>query len=223
MKSFLDPSSAKNMTHEDILMFESDSSTRDLLLGINPPQDFRHMVQISEHCYVVFTVPSTVNPTGYCHFQRQQNGHWLCPNNTCNRKTNNSKQIKSKQTCFYLHVLFRIPKLSLPDIPEAVHVPSTSSGNIASTVQSSGLSQDHSSTNSGSTSVGRMSTVKLNLKRSIPNPVLQELFGTHGKNGPDCFVPQSRSILHCNAFCIKKKNTECAIENRNPTRLLNKN
>ena len=188
-RSFSDPSSAKNMTHEEIEMYKCDSSTKDLLLSIKPPQDFRHLVQISEHCYVVFTAPCTVNPTGYCHIQRQQDGDLLCLNSTCNRKTGNSKQIQSKKICLHQHVLFCILKLSLPDFPEAVPFPpSTSSSDVASTVESS---------SSASTSVGRMSTLQLNLKRSIPYPVPQEFFRAHckhGNNWPGCFIPQSS---HC--------------------------
>ena len=149
-RSFSDPYSAKNMTHEDIVMYKCDSSTKDLLLSIKPPLDFRHIVQITEHFYVVFTARWTVNPTGYCHIQRQQDGHWLCSNSTCNRITSTNKQIKSKKTCLHLHVLFCILKLSLPDFPEVLPVPSTSSSDITSKVQSS---------SSASTSVGRMSTV----------------------------------------------------------------
>ena len=93
-KSFCDPSSARNLTEEDIKMYHCDSSTKDLLRNIKPPQDFRHIVQISEHCFVVFTAPCTVNPTGYCHVQRQEDGHWSCSNSSCNRKTGNSKQLK---------------------------------------------------------------------------------------------------------------------------------
>lgn len=200
LQSFSDPSSAKNMTHEDIAMYKCDNSTRDLLLGINPPQDFRHVVQISEHCYAVFTVPSTVNPTGYCHIHRQQAGHWLCSNQTCNKKTGNSKQIKSKKICLHQHVLFCILKLSLPDIPKGVQVPSTSSSSsdVATTVQSSFLNPEHSSTSSATPSVSRMSTIQLNLRRSIPYPVPQEFFRAHWnhnlQNWPDCFVPHSS---HC--------------------------
>ena len=143
------------MTHEDV-MFKCDSSTKDLLLSIKPPLDFRHIVQITEHCFVVFTAPWTVNPTGYCHIQRQQDGHWLCSNSTCNRIASNNKQIKSKMTCLRLHVLFCILKLSLPDFPQALPVPSSSSSDVTSAVQSS---------SSASFSAGNMSTVQLNLKR----------------------------------------------------------
>ena len=69
-RSLCDPSSAKNLTDEDIEMCNCDSSTKDLLLSIKPPQDFRHIVQMSEHCYVIFIAPCTVNPTGHCHIQR---------------------------------------------------------------------------------------------------------------------------------------------------------
>ena len=150
-------------SHSVILhQYNCDSSTKDLLLSIKPPQDFRLIVQISEHCYVVFTAPCTFTPPGYCHIKRQQDGHWSCSNSTCNRKTGNSKQLKSKKICHHLHVLFCSLKLSSPDFPKAVPFPpSTSSSEVAMTAQSS---------SSASTSVGRMSTLQINLKRSIPYP-----------------------------------------------------
>lgn len=137
-KSFCDHSSAKNLTDEDIEMYNCDSSMQDLLRNIKPPQDFHHIVQISEHCLVVFTAPCTVNPTAYCHIQRQEDGHWSCSNSSCNRKTGNSKQLKIKKICIHLHVLFCSLKLSSPDFAEAVPFPpSASSSEVAITAQSS--------------------------------------------------------------------------------------
>ena len=103
-----------------------------------------------------------------------------------------SPLLKSKKICIHLHVLFCSLKLSSPDFAKAVPFPpSASSSEVAITAQSS---------SSTSTSVGRMSTLQMNLKRSIPYPVPQEYFrahGEHGNNWPDHFVPESIQCELC--------------------------
>ena len=86
VESHSHPSSAKNLTEEDIAIYKCDNSTRTALLeAIHPPQDLRHVVQISAHCYAVFHGASQgpSNPIGYCHVLKDSAGHWHCTNKSC--------------------------------------------------------------------------------------------------------------------------------------------
>ena len=90
VKSHSYPSSAKNLTEEDIFIYKCDNTTRTMLLeAIHSPQEFRHVVQISTHCYAVFhgAFQGPSNPTGYCHVLKDSAGHWYCFNNSCKRKS----------------------------------------------------------------------------------------------------------------------------------------
>ena len=166
VNSYSYPSSAKNLTEEDISIYKCDDTTHTMLLeAIYPPQEFRHAVQISAHCYAVFHGASQgpSNPTGYCHVLKDSDGHWYCTSNSCKRKSGNSKQVKVHHSCGHFHVLFCILRLS--SIP-----PDTTSPSDASTVVSSTLDLMKDSLG-----VSRSSTISLNLKRKVPYPVPQEV------------------------------------------------
>ena len=181
VNSYSYPSSAKNLTEEDIFNYKCDNATRTMLLeAIHPPQEFRHAVQISAHCYAVFHAASQEpsNPTGYCHVLKDSDGHWYCTSKSCRRKSGNSKQVKVRHICAHLHVLYCILRLS--SIP-----PDTTSPSDASTVVSSTLDlmQD-------SLGVSRSSTISLNLKRKVPYPVPQEILtACCDLSDINCFVP----------------------------------
>ena len=55
-----------------------------LIDAIQPPDDFRHVVEISQSCYAVYHGASQgpSNPTGYCHVQKRD-GLFRCTNNSC--------------------------------------------------------------------------------------------------------------------------------------------
>ena len=116
VKSFcLYPTSAKNLTEEDIINYKCDSGTRSMLLeAIHRPQQFRHIVQISSNCYAMFHGASQgpSNPAGYCHVIKDSDGQWYCSQTSCGRKSGNSKQLKVHHICAHLHVLFCILRLS---------------------------------------------------------------------------------------------------------------
>ena len=116
VKSFcLYPTSAKNLTEEDIINYKCDSGTRSMLLeAIHRPQQFRHIVQISSNCYAMFHGASQgpSNPAGYCHVIKDSDGQWYCSQTSCGRKSGNRKQLKVHHICAHLHVLFCILRLS---------------------------------------------------------------------------------------------------------------
>ena len=118
----LEPLSAKILTPGDIKAYKCDKATEEKLLQhLDPPEDFRHMVKVSEHSFAIFTEPSTSNPTGFCHVEMDGNGKLQCCNKNCNRKSGSGKQIKTKSICLHLHVLVcilnrnRLP-LALPQL-----------------------------------------------------------------------------------------------------------
>ena len=67
--------SAKISTPEDILAYKCDKATEEnLWQHLDPPEDFRHLVKVLEHCFAIFADPSTSNPTGFCHVEIDGNG-----------------------------------------------------------------------------------------------------------------------------------------------------
>ena len=52
--------SAKILTPEDILAYKCDKAAEEKLWQhLDSPKDFRHSVKVSEHCFAIFTDPST--------------------------------------------------------------------------------------------------------------------------------------------------------------------
>ena len=96
LKSFSSPTLAKNLREDDIQNYKCDNTTRRMLIdAIQPPDDFRHVVGISESSYAVYHGASQgpSNPTGYCHVQKRD-GLFRCTNKSCAKKSGNSKQLK---------------------------------------------------------------------------------------------------------------------------------
>ena len=74
LKSFSSPALAKNLHEDDIKSYKCDNTTQRMLTdAIQPPDDFRHVVEISQSCYVVYHGASQgpSNPTGYCHVHKR--------------------------------------------------------------------------------------------------------------------------------------------------------
>ena len=89
LKSFSSPTLAKNLHEDDIKSYKCDNTTQRMLTdAIQPPDDFRHVVEISQSCYAVyhaaFQGPS--NPTGYFHVQKKD-GLFCFTNKSCSKKS----------------------------------------------------------------------------------------------------------------------------------------
>ena len=55
LKSFSSPTLAKNLHEDDIKSYKCDNTTQRMLIdAIQPPDDFRHVVEISQSCYAVY-------------------------------------------------------------------------------------------------------------------------------------------------------------------------
>lgn len=160
-----EPLSTKILNPEDIHAYNCDEATKKKLWQhLNPPEVFRHMVTISEHCFAIFTEPSTSNPTGFCHVEMDGNGKLQCSNKNCNRKSGSSKQIKSKSICVHLHVLLCI--LKLPAWEQQQESSSTCSSASATAIDTPTPDATDSSL-----SVSRTSSINLKLTKTIPYPV----------------------------------------------------
>ena len=88
LKSFSSPTLAKNLTEDYIKSYKCDNTTQRMLTdAIQPPDDFRHVVEISQSCYAVYHGASQglSNPTGYCHVQKRD-GLFRCTNKSCSKK-----------------------------------------------------------------------------------------------------------------------------------------
>ncbi|XP_068736610.1 uncharacterized protein [Montipora capricornis] len=189
LKSYCHPTSAKNLTEEDITNYKCDNRTRTMLLEtMHPPQDFRHVVQITGNCYAVFHGGShgPSNPTGYFHILKDSDGQWFCTNKSCGKKSGNSKQLKVRHICAHLHILFCLLRLS--SIPPDTTSTSNASPAVSSTPD---IEQE-------SLAVSRSSTIALNMKRKVPYPVPQEFFtACRDLSDISCFVPSQSTCDLC--------------------------
>jgi len=189
-----EPLSAKILNPEDIHAYNCDEATKKKLWQhLNPPEDFRHMVKISEHCFAIFTEPSTSNPTGFCHVEMDGNGKLQCSNKNCNRKSGSSKQIKSKSICVHLHVLLCI--LKLPEQQQESF--STCSSALATAIDT----PTPDATDSG-LSVSRTSSIKLKLTKTIPYPVPKVILNAcrMQMSWPTSFLPQTQVCDLCGSL-----------------------
>ena len=142
-----------------------------LIDAIQPPDDFRHVVEISQSCYAVYHGASQgpSNPTGYCHVQKRD-GLFRC--------TNNSP---------HLYILFCVLKMSSDLGPVNTVSPSTSGESSSATSTTVTAEQE--------VSVSRRSTIKLNMRRVIPYPVPQKMLSACEslRDVPQCFM-QSNTV-----------------------------
>jgi len=183
-----EPLSAKILTSEDIHAYKHDKATKEKLWQhLDPPEDFRHLVKVSEHCFAIFTEPSTSYPTGFCHVEMDGNGKLQCYNKNCNRKSGSSKQIKTKSICLHLHVLLCVLKL-----PEQHQESSCSS------VSSTAIDTSPDATDFG-LSLSRTSSIKLNLTKTIPYPVPKIILNACRMqiSWPTSFLPQAQVCDLC--------------------------
>lgn len=151
------------------------------------------MVKISEHCFAIFTEPSTSNPTGFCHVEMDGNGKLQCSNKNCNRKSGSSKQIKSKSICVHLHVLLCILKL-----PEQQQESSSTCSSASATAIDTPTPD---ATDSG-LSVSRTSSINLKLTKTIPYPVPKVILSAcrMQMSWPTSFLPQTQVCDLCGSL-----------------------
>ena len=183
-----EPLSAKVLTAEDIQAYKCDKATEEKLLQhLDPPEDFRHMVKVSEHSFAIFTEPSPSNPTGFCHVEMDGNGKLHCCNKNCNRKLGSGKQMKTKSICVHLHILLCILK-----IPEQQQEASCSSAS------STAVDTVPDATDFG-LSVSRTSSIKLSMTKTIPYPVPKVILNACRiqKSWPTSFLPQAQVCDLC--------------------------
>ena len=193
LKSFSSPTLAKNLHEDDIKSYKCDNTTQRMLIeAIQPPDDFRHVVEISQSCYAVYHGASQgpSNPTGYCHVQKRD-GLFHCMNKSCSKKSGNSRQLKMRTICPHLRILFCVLKLSSDSGPVNTVSPSTSGESSSATSTTVTAEQE--------VSVSRGSTIKLNMRRVIPYPVPQEMLSACQslRDVPQCFMPSSTECELC--------------------------
>ena len=88
LKSFSSPTLAKNLHEDDIKSYKCNNTTQRMLIdAIQPPDDFRHVVEISQSCYAVYHGASQgpSNPTGYFHVQKRD-GLFCFTKKSCTKK-----------------------------------------------------------------------------------------------------------------------------------------
>ena len=87
LKAFSSPTLAKNLHGDDIKSYKWDNSTHRMFFDpIQRPEDFRHVVEISQSCYAIYQGASQgpSNPTGYFHVH-EHDGLFRCTNKSCHK------------------------------------------------------------------------------------------------------------------------------------------
>ena len=108
LKSFSSPTLANNLHEDDIKSYKRDNTTQRMLIdAIQPPDDFRHVVEIPQSCYAVYHGASQglSKPTGYCHVQKRD-GLFRCTNKSCSKKSG---------LVHFAFASFSIPQMNMAD------------------------------------------------------------------------------------------------------------
>ena len=140
------------LTCDQVKSYPSDDNTKVSLQSICPPENFSHIVQLSDSCYAIYTEPNTGTPTGYTHVVQKSDSAWHCFCKACSKKSGATKQVKTKHLCLHLHLLFCHLSMSAEPIIAGPSQPAEC------------LEEDNEM------STSRASTIKLNRSRSIPYP-----------------------------------------------------
>jgi len=182
-----EPLSAKVLIVEDIEAYKCDKATEGKLLQhLDPPEDFRYMVKVSEHCFAIITEPSTSNPSGFCHVE-YGNGKLQCSNKNRSRKSGSGKQVKTISVCLHLHVLLCILKLPEEQQEASCSSVSSTTPHTAPDATEFGLS------------ASRTSSIKPNLSKTIsyavPQVTLKEC--RMQTSWPTSFLPQAQVCDLC--------------------------
>ena len=140
-------------------------------------------VKVSPLMFCVFGHVSSNNPAGYCHVKVQEDA-LKCYSNGCKTFVAKAKQNKAKNICIHVHVLISLGIISNETFEKTTSIAASASRSMESTSSatesasaSASMESTSSSTESGPIStnstdnsldtVSRLSTVQLNMKRSL--------------------------------------------------------
>ena len=178
-------------------------------------------VKVSPLMFCVFGHVSSNNPAGYCHVKVQEDALRCCSKD-CKTFVAKAKQNKAKNICIHVHVLISLGIISNETFEKTTSIAASASRSMESTSSatesasaSASMESTSSSTESGPIStnstgnsldtVSRLSTVQLNLKRSlplqIPSAVIGQAHSMHIKGWPLSLHPLALlavcAIVHC--------------------------
>ncbi|KAJ7360483.1 hypothetical protein OS493_015584 [Desmophyllum pertusum] len=97
-----------DLTSEKVSSYPCDSPTRDSLLKLQIPGEFRAVYRVSDRSYVI----SVTNMVGFCHIKVKSSQQITTYNCGCKGFVSKRKQEKSHVICCHLHVLFCTLELS---------------------------------------------------------------------------------------------------------------
>jgi hypothetical protein len=163
------------LTRQSIEKYSGDCNAKDLLKSLLPFLEGNEMpavVNISLGVYAVYGPPSSVSPLGYAHLYDQENSY-KCSVKNCKVATGSGKQQKISKVCIHQHVVFCVTKKEHIKSNSILEITGVETAKGASaTGESSTISKPLTSC----ASVGRTSTVDMNMNRvfpyDIPNDIL---------------------------------------------------
>ena len=182
---------------------------RELLRLEGLSGDLPLAVQVSPSMFCVFGPVTANNPAGYCHVKVQDDS-FRCCSKDCKTIVAKGKQLKARNICIHVHILISLGVISSDKIVNRSSSASTSSGAelISTNVVGSPASEIATTTKAGSVAqtipnsntsdepvdtVSRTSTVRLNMKRSlplqIPTAVIQQAHSVDIKGWPPSLAP----------------------------------
>lgn len=105
IKEAVAPLSHHSLNGELIQLYKCDDATRVSLLAIMNSVAMPHFIRLTEELFVVYGVPTSSNPVGYCHMSLKDD-RLICSSTDCKGYVSATHQEKNKKICMHCHILF---------------------------------------------------------------------------------------------------------------------
>ena len=104
-KEAIAPMSSHYLSSEFIQQYNCDGATKESLLDIMNSFAMPHLICLTEESFVVYGMPTSSNPVGYCHLS-MKGDQLICSSTNCKGYVSATYQEKNKKICMHCHILF---------------------------------------------------------------------------------------------------------------------
>ena len=104
-KEAIAPMSSHYLSSEFIQQYNCDGATKESLLDIMNSFAMPHLICLTEESFVVYGMPTSSNPVGYCHLS-MKGDQLICSSTNCKGYVSATHQEKNKKICMHCHILF---------------------------------------------------------------------------------------------------------------------
>ena len=124
-KETIRPMSCHYLSSEFIQQYNCAGATKESLLNIMNSFAMPHLIRLTEESFVVYGMPTSSNPVGYCHWSMKDD-QLICSSTNCKGYVSATHQEKNKKLCMHCHILFCLqscftqPPIVTPSTPADV-------------------------------------------------------------------------------------------------------